>query len=252
MKNKKNYFIGSNKHKLHYSQIKFNSKYAVFFLHGLMSDISGKKVIFLKNLCTKNKINFLAFEYSGHGKSSGIFEERGIDNWIKEAYEICKLKLKGKKIIIVGSSCGGWIAAKLIWKLKNIYAYIGIAAAPDFTKYLMWNTFSKTAKKIINSGKVYQLKNEYGGSYPIGKSLIQGGNINLILNKVKKCSFPLRFFHGLKDTVVPFRYSYLLSKTLVSKNSLILLQENGDHSLSSKEDLKRIGNEILSIINLKS
>ena len=120
MKNKKNYFIGSNKHKLHYSQIKFNSKYAVFFLHGLMSDISGKKVIFLKNLCKKNKINFLALEYSGHGKSSGIFEERGIDDWIKEAYEICKSKLKGKKIIIVGSSCGGWIAAKLIWKLKNI------------------------------------------------------------------------------------------------------------------------------------
>ena len=252
MKNKKNYFISSNKHKLHYSQIKFNSKYAVFFLHGLMSDISGKKVIFLKKLCKKNKINFLAFEYSGHGKSSGIFEERGIDDWIKEAYEICKSKLKNKKIIIIGSSCGGWIAAKLIWKLKNIHGYIGIATAPDFTKYLMWNTFSKTAKKIINSGKVYKLKNEYGGAYPIGKSLIEGGNKNLILNKVKKCSFPLRFFHGLKDNVVPFKYSYLLSKTLISKDSLIMLQENGDHSLSSKDDLERIGNEILSIINLKS
>lgn len=248
MKNKKNYFLSLDKTTLHYTELRTKSKIAVFFLHGLMSDITGKKVKYLKNICKKNKINFLSFDYSGHGKSSGIFEERGIDNWVSEAIEICKKKLRNKKIILIGSSCGGWIAATLITKLKNIIGFIGIASAPDFTKLLMWDTFSKKSKKNINSGKIYKLKNEYGGYYPIGKPLIKGGKKHLILHKKIKCSFPLRFFHGLQDNVVPFQYSYMLANTLISKDSMILIQEKGDHSLSKTLDLKRIGKELLYLI----
>ena len=36
---------------------------------------------------------------------------------------------------------------------------------------------------IIKSGKIYKLKNEYDSFYPIGKSLIEGGNKHLILYK---------------------------------------------------------------------
>ena len=251
MKNKKNYFTSSNKQSIHFTFLKAQSNIGVLFLHGLMSDISGKKVKFLKSLCKKNKLNFLAFDFSGHGKSSGIFEYQGIDNWVTEAEEITKFKLKNKKIIIIGSSCGGWVGAKLIWKLKNIIGFIGISAAPDFTKYLMWNTFSKKTKQIINSGKVYKLKSDYDNYYPIGKPLIEGGKKNLILHLKKNCNFPLRFFHGLKDNVVPVEYSYRLSRTLISKDSLIMLQEKGDHSLSSPNDLERIGKELIKIAKLK-
>jgi len=249
MKNKKNYFYTLKKQTLYYTEVSTKSKIAVFFLHGLMSDINGKKVNYLKSICKRNNINFLAFDYSGHGKSSGIFEQQGIDDWIQESIELYETKLKNKKIILVGSSCGGWIAAKLTWKIKNIIGFVGIASAPDFTKYLMWDTFPKKVKKIIKLGKIYKLKNNYENFYPIGKSLIYGGNKHLILNKKRKCNFPIRLFHGLKDDVVPIKYSYLLSKTLVSKDSLILLQNNGDHSLSSKDDLKRIGRVLMEIIS---
>ncbi|MAK12336.1 MAG: alpha/beta hydrolase [Candidatus Pelagibacter sp.] len=248
MKNKKNYFYTSKKQSLYYTEVSTKSRITVFFLHGLMSNISGKKVKYLKSLCKKNKINFLAFDYSGHGKSSGVFEHQGINDWINEALEICKSKLNNKKIILIGSSCGSWIAARLIWKIKNIIGFIGISSAPDFTKYLMWNTFSRKTKNLIKSGKIYKLKNNYEGFYPIGKNLINGGNKNLILKKRKICNFPLRFFHGLKDDIVPIEYSYLLSKSLIAKDSLIFIQNSGDHSLSSKSDLKRIGKELIRIV----
>lgn len=248
MKNKKNYFYTLKKQSLYYTEVSNKSKIAVFFLHGLMSDVTGKKVKYLKSLCRKNNINFLAFDYSGHGKSSGVFEYQGIDDWVRESLEVYESKLKYKKIVLIGSSCGAWIAARLIWKIKNIIGFIGIASAPDFTKHLMWDTFPNKAKKIIKSGKIYKLKNKYDSFYPIGKSLIEGGNKHLILNKKINCNFPLRLFHGLKDDVVPIKYSYFLSKTLVSKDSYIMLQNNGDHSLSSKDDLKRIGRTLMEII----
>jgi len=52
--------------------------------------------------------------------------------------------------------------------------------------------------------------------------------------------------------VVPLKYSYLLSKTLLSKNSIIMIQSDGDHSLSSKKDLRRIGNELKLMAGIKN
>ena len=49
-----------------------NAPYIVF-LHGFMSDLEGKKPSTFYNFAKKNKLGFLALEYSGHGKSSGKF-----------------------------------------------------------------------------------------------------------------------------------------------------------------------------------
>ena len=56
MKNKKHYFQTTKKKQLYYTELKSPNKTAVVFFHGLMSDISGKKVKYFKNLCKKNKI----------------------------------------------------------------------------------------------------------------------------------------------------------------------------------------------------
>ena len=41
----------------------------VIFLHGLKSDLTGKKPNYLMKQCKKRKVGFMALEYSGHGKS---------------------------------------------------------------------------------------------------------------------------------------------------------------------------------------
>ena len=43
------------------------SKKTLIFLHGLLSDMSGKKSNFLNNYCKKNKISYLCFDFQGHG-----------------------------------------------------------------------------------------------------------------------------------------------------------------------------------------
>ena len=199
--------------------------------------------------CAKQKVSFLAFEYSGHGKSSGQLSDYGIGDWIEQSKEIIEKIIKNKKIILVGSSMGAWIAIALISKLKkNIKAFVGIASAPDFTKEIMWKGFSKKVKLLINSGKIHYMSSSYGSSYPISKKLILDGNKNLVLKRKIICNFPIRLFHGLKDKVVAVSFSIQLSKTLLSKDIVVNLQEHGDHSLSHKEDLKKIKNELANLI----
>ena len=40
----------------------------IVFLHGFMSDLEGKKPNAFLKFAKKNKLSFLALEYSGHGK----------------------------------------------------------------------------------------------------------------------------------------------------------------------------------------
>ena len=70
-----------------------NSDYIVF-LHGFMSDLEGKKPQSFLNFEKKNNLGFLAFEYSGHGKSSGRFVDGNISKWTNEARQLIKAKCK--------------------------------------------------------------------------------------------------------------------------------------------------------------
>ena len=44
----------------------------------------------ISKLAKKNKVGFLALEYSGHGKSSGKFIDGNISKWTKETTQIIK------------------------------------------------------------------------------------------------------------------------------------------------------------------
>jgi len=243
------FFLSKNKEQIRYKLIQGKKPLTIVFLHGFMSDLKGKKIQVLAKFCTKQKVSFLAFEYSGHGKSSGQLSDYGIGDWIEQSKEIIEKITKNKKIILVGSSMGAWIAIALISKLKNnIKAFVGIASAPDFTKEIMWRGFSKKVRLLINSGKIHYMPSSYGSSYPISKKLILDGNKNLVLKRKIICNFPIRLFHGLKDKVVDVSFSIQLSKTLLSKDIVVNLQKHGDHSLSHKEDLKKIKNELANLI----
>ena len=103
----------------------------VVFLHGFMSDLEGKKPNAFLKFAKKNKLSFLALEYSGHGKSSGKFINGNITKWSNETSTLIKKFIKKKEFIIVGSSMGAWLALKQFQKFKNqIKGFLGIGSAP--------------------------------------------------------------------------------------------------------------------------
>ena len=149
------YFTTSSKRKIKYLSVKKNSQITVVFFHGFMSDMIGAKPTAIQKFCREKKLNFLKFEYSGHGKSSGSIVEGNISIWTNDAKQLIKSKVKrNNNLIFIGSSMGSWIALNLlrIFK-KQIKGFIGISSAPEFLEKLMWKKFTKKIKKKNNDKK---------------------------------------------------------------------------------------------------
>ena len=247
MKNYKLLKISSTK-KLRYIVNYTQNHLYVVFLHGFASDIEGKKPKIFNRFAIKNKIGFLAMEYSGHGKSSGEFTRGNISTWTKDAEKTIKKILKKNNFILIGSSMGAWISLNLFKNFKKqIKGFLGIGSAPEFLTYLMWNKFPKKVKnEIINKG-IYKLKNGQH-EYLITHQLIKDGRKNKVLNKSITSKIPITMVHGSKDEVVPKIYSKKVLKLFPNAKKKLKIINNGDHSLSSNRNLKIILKELSQLL----
>ena len=114
------YFSTLNKRKIKYLFLNKKSQITVVFFHGLMSNMVGEKPNAIQKFCLREKIGFIKFEYSGHGRSSGKFTDGNISKWTNDARQLINAKAKGKKkLIFIGSSMGSWIALNLFKNFHN-------------------------------------------------------------------------------------------------------------------------------------
>ena len=223
--------------------IQKDSDYIVF-LHGFMSDLEGKKPKFFLNFAKKNKLGFIALEYSGHGKSTGKFTKGNISKWTRETYLLLKKIVKKNKIFFIGSSMGAWISLNQFKFFKNqIKGFLGIGSAPEFLENLMWKKFTKKMKaETIKKGIYYLKHGNY--TYPITLQLLSDGRKNRVFNKKIKSKIKVTMVHGQKDEVVPVSYSKKMLKIFTNAKKKLVIVKNGDHSLSSNKGLKILKKEI--------
>jgi uncharacterized protein len=247
--NKFRYLKISNTKKIRYLSNYYKKNLYIIFLHGFMSNIEGEKPKALFKYAKKNKLGFLALEYTGHGKSSGKFVNGNITKWSKEIKIVIRKIVKKNDFILVGSSMGAWLALNQFKNFKKqIRGFLGIGSAPEFLENLMWKKFTKKMKKETIKNGIYNLKH---GSYeyPITYQLIKDGKKNKILNKRINSKINVTMIHGSRDEVVPINYSRKVLKIFTKAKKRLLIIKNGDHSLSNKRRLKKINIELNMIVS---
>ena len=238
----------SNTKKLRFIDNYYKKKLYIVFLPGFMSDIDGKKPQALKQFAVKNKLGFLAIEYTGHGKSSGKFTKGNITIWSNDAKNSIKKIVKKNKFILIGSSMGAWISLNQFKYFENqILGFVGIGSAPEFLERLMWKKFPKKNKNEIITKGLSVIKNgKY--EYPITAQLIKDGRKNKILSKKLRSKIKVTMVHGVKDEVVPVSFSRKVLTVFPNAKKKLVEIKNGDHSLSNKIHLNRIIKELNSIV----
>lgn len=241
--------LNKKQQKIIYNIHQASNRWVVFF-GGLMSDRKGTKALAFENFCKKNNFSYIRFDYLGHGDSDLDFTKCNINIWLENCLDIID-NLTEEKIIIIGSSLGGWLA--LLTGLKRperIQGIITIAVAADFTEDLIWDILTTENKQKLQKGEIYNLPSEYcDGNYPITMDLIKSGRENFLLRNKKKINLKqkIRLFHGMQDEDVPYQYSIDVAQRLASKDVNLTLVKNGDHRMSNDSEIKLVCDAILEL-----
>jgi pimeloyl-ACP methyl ester carboxylesterase len=220
----------------------------IVFLPGFRSDMTGDKATALASFCSDRGVAMLRFDYSGHGASSGDFLDGTIGAWTEDALAAIDALTTGK-LILVGSSMGGWIALLMaLARPERVAALVGIAAAPDFTQRLMWDAMAPSERAALERHGVLHVPSQYGEPTPITLRLIQDGASHLVLTGPMPIHCPVRLLHGQADPDVPWELALLIAEQVVTPDVHVTLVKDGDHRLSRPADLMLLTRTIAELL----
>lgn len=216
----------------------------LYWLAGYKSDMASTKAGELAVFARAKGFGCTRFDYSGHGRSSGRFEDGTIGAWLAEA-EAVFLKVAPGRQIIVGSSMGGHIALLLLRRLlrerpaeaARILALVLIAPAWDMTEELMWEKFPEEVREALIETGVYLQPSEYGEPYAITRALIEEGRDHLLARRPFDPGRPVVILQGGEDQAVPAAHARELLSFLAGGWGQLIEIPDGEHRLSRTQDL---------------
>lgn len=212
----------------------------VLFCSGLKSDMEGTKAVHLEAWARARGQAFVRFDYSGHGQSSGRFEEGAIGDWHEDTLALVDQIIEGP-IVVVGSSMGGWQALLLARaRASRLAGMVTIAAAPDFTEDGYWASFTEAQKADLQAQGHVRMPSDYDEDYIISKRLIEEGRNHLVLRAPLSLPFPVRFLQGTEDTAVSTDTATRLLEHAEGPDIRLTLVKGADHRFSDAECLKLI------------
>ena len=221
----------------------------IVFLGGFRSDMEGTKALALQDWARARGRAFLRFDYSGHGQSSGAFEEGAIGDWFADARAAITALTVGPQVL-VGSSMGGWIALLAARTIpERVAGLVTIAAAPDFTEDGMWAGFDAGQQRaLIETGRV-ELPSDYSDEpYVITRRLIEDGRQCLVLRQSLALPMPARFLQGTEDTDVPVSVAMRLLDHAEGPDMRLTLVKGADHRFSTPECLRLIETAVAEVL----
>jgi pimeloyl-ACP methyl ester carboxylesterase len=267
---------------------------AVLFCGGFRSDMRGIKAEFLHRYCAERNLPYCRFDYRGHGQSTRTtstattsttaeseldFWNRhaSIGNWFSGALRVVDEVLRWpnssgdsartrrrRRIVVVGSSMGAWIALHLaLARPHDVAGLVLLAAAPDFTEDLFLHLSSAQRAELAEKGIVHvPSRYDPGQPYPVTRQLIEEARRRwLLLSRnspidagLGNVTCPVRLLHGQLDDDVSHHKSVELARALSRKASAaaastaccsdsttgdvrVTLVDDGDHRLSRPSDL---------------
>ena len=226
----------------------------LFWLGGFRSDMAGSKAEALDSWAAGSGHAFTRFDYSGHGRSGGRFEDGTISRWLSEAEAVFDAFAPGPQVV-VGSSMGGWIGLLLAKRLRErgdhgrLAGMVLIAPAVDMTKELMWDTYGRAARREIEETGAYRQPSAYSEEpYLITRALIEDGARHLFGPHPIEAGCPIHVVQGMRDEDVPWSHATALMERLAFDDAVLTLVRDGDHRLSRPEDLHRLTSVVEAMI----
>ena len=216
------------------------------WLGGYRSVMTGTKAVELDRFAAENGLACLRLDYSGHGASSGDFNKGTISRWLDEALAVVRAKASSR-VVLVGSSMGGWIALRMVEELRkaggapSVAGLVLIAPAPDFTQELIEPSLSDAEKTSLAERGYFEEHSDYSPEPNIfTRALMEDGKQNRVLTGIITTGCPVHILQGMRDPDVPYQHALKLIEHLPADDVVLTLIRDGDHRLSRPQDIERM------------
>lgn len=226
----------------------------VIWLGGWRSDMHGTKAEHLDGVAAREGFPFLRFDYSGHGLSTGHWNEGTITKWCAESRAIFR-HAAPQECILVGSSMGAWITLRLLAELQKagegarIKGIVLIAPAPDFTMDLIEPKLTDAERRDLAAKGWFE---ETSGYLPEpnrwSQAFLDDGRKNRVLDGIIHTHCQVHILQGQKDEDVPYAHALKLVTHLPADRVTLTLVPDGDHRLSRPQDLALLEKTVLGML----
>ena len=237
----------------HYSPGKYpNTAPGVIFCGGFHSDMTGTKATRLQAHLHREDHPFTRFDYTGHGASSGRFEDGTIGEWYADCLAVFDQVTEGRQIV-VGSSMGGWMAMLLARdRPERIAGLILMAPAPDFPMVLIEPSLLPEHRLDLDRRGQCELPSDYDDTaYTITKNFLEESRIhNLLDGPPIPVGGPVWILHGDADVDVPLSHGFRAASALQSDDLVVEVIKGGDHRLSTERDLAHLCRRVDEVTDL--
>jgi pimeloyl-ACP methyl ester carboxylesterase len=199
-----------------------------------MSDMEGGKASALDSWAEREGRAMLRFDYRGCGASPGEFEAQTLADWRDDA--LAAIDSVDGPVVLVGSSMGGWVMLlAALARPAKVAGLIGIAAAPDFTR---WGFTDTEKARLRREGRIAE-PSPYGDQpYVTTLGFWESGESLRLLDATIALDCPVRLLHGQADADVPWTLALDMADKLRSADVQVILVKDGDHRLSRDEDIE--------------
>ncbi|MGE7370157.1 alpha/beta hydrolase [Neorhizobium sp. NPDC001467] len=223
------------------------------WLGGYRSDMNGTKALQMDRLAAEHGAAALRFDYSGHGQSGGNFSDGTISRWLEESIAVVD-HLAPARIILVGSSMGGWIALRMLQELRTrgrgpeVAGLALIAPAPDFTCELIEPALTDLERRSLAERGYFEEISQYSAEPNIfTRALLEDGTRNRVLTGIIETGCPVHILQGMRDEDVPYQHALKLVEFLPADDVVLTLIRDGDHRLSRPRDLEKLQSVLVAL-----
>ena len=215
----------------------------VIFLPGFGSDMDGTKATYLEQACARAGRAYTRMDYRGHGYSEGAFEDGTISGWRDDVLSIIDAVASSEKLVLVGSSMGGWLALlAALARPERVRGLVGIAAAPDFTADIHARLIQQQRERLDAAGRLDPQDGGYDIPFVITRDLITDGEDQRLLNIDTRVDLDAAcLVQGMCDDDVPWGKALQIQRLFDAGVGETVFVPDGDHRLSRADDLALLG-----------
>ena len=207
----------------------------VIICHGFTGNKDSHLLKSLANQLEKCGIASIRFDFNGHGKSAGKFQNMTVLNEIEDAkkvYAYASTLPNVTSISIAGHSQGGVVASMVAGELgaNKIKAVVLMAPAAVLRDDAIRGNLFGAHYNALKPPKFVKI---HGGKLKVGRNYIVTAQTLPIYETAEKFHGNALMIHGTGDVIVPYTYS--LSYKKVYKHGEVKLLDGVDHSFRGHE-----------------